>query len=44
MDRAYEGNETQQLALVLEMIPAAPPKSNRPGKGEYDKALYRKRQ
>ena len=25
MDRAYEGNETRQLALDLELLPAVPP-------------------
>jgi hypothetical protein len=29
MDTAYEGNETQQLVLALEMLPVVPPKSNR---------------
>lgn len=29
MDRAYEGNETRQLALDLDYIPVVPPKSNR---------------
>jgi len=39
MDRAYEGNETQQLVLALEMVPIVPPKSNRQTKWEYDKEL-----
>ena len=43
MDRAYEGNETQQLVLALEMVPVVPPKSNRLTKWEYDKELYKKR-
>jgi hypothetical protein len=29
MDRAYEGNETRQLALELNFIPVVPPKSDR---------------
>lgn len=29
MDRAYEGNETRQLALDLGFVPVVPPKSNR---------------
>ena len=29
MDRAYEGDETRQLALDLNFIPVVPPKSNR---------------
>ena len=40
---AYEGNETQQLVLALEMLPVVPPKSNRLTKWEYDKELYKKR-
>ena len=43
MDKAYEGNETQQLVLALEMLPVVPPKSNRLTKWEYDKELYKKR-
>jgi hypothetical protein len=29
MDRAYEDNETRQLALEFNYIPGVPPKSNR---------------
>src|SRR5579863_6374491 len=43
MDRAYEGNETRQLVLELEMIPVVPPKSNRVEPWRYDRALYKKR-
>jgi len=43
MDRAYEGNETRQLVLALEMVPVVPPKSNRVNPCRYDRALYRKR-
>ena len=43
MDRAYEGNETRQLALDLGYIPVVPPKGNRLDPWEYDKAMYRKR-
>lgn len=43
MDRAYEGNETRQLALDLGMLPVVPPKSNRIEPWEYDRALYKKR-
>src|SRR5208337_2572111 len=43
MDRAYEGNETQQLVLDLGMIPVVPPKSNRLHPWAYDRALYKKR-
>jgi len=42
MDRAYEGNETQQLVLALEMVPIVPPKSNRQTKWEYDRARKRR--
>ena len=43
MDRAYEGDETRQLALRLGMLPVVPPKSNRLDPWEYDRALYKKR-
>ena len=43
MDRAYEGDETRQLALDLGMIPVVPPKSNRVEPWTYDRALYKKR-
>src|ERR1700740_866200 len=43
MDRAYEGNETRQLVLALEMVPVVPPKSNRVDPWRYDRALYKKR-
>jgi transposase len=43
MDRAYEGDETRQFVLDLEMIPVVPPKSNRVSPWRYDRALYRKR-
>lgn len=43
MDRAYEGDETRQLALELGLFPVVPPKSNRLCPWEYDKALYKKR-
>ena len=43
MDRAYEGNETRQLALNLGFIPVVPPKSNRLNPWKYNKAMYRKR-
>ena len=43
MDKAYEGDETLQLVLDLEMIPVDSPKSNRLTKWGYDKALYEKR-
>ena len=43
MDRAYEDNETLQLALDYGYIPVVPPKSNRLQPWQYDKAMYRKR-
>lgn len=41
MDKAYEGNETRQLVLALEMLPVVPPKSNRLCAWEYSKELSR---
>ena len=43
MDRAYEDNQTRQLALDFGFIPVVPPKSNRLEPWEYDKAMDRKR-
>ncbi len=43
MDRAYEGNETRQLALDLGFVPVVPPKSNRVEPWEYNRALYKRR-
>ena len=43
MDRAYEGEETRQLALELGFVPVVPPKTNRLDPWEYDKALYKRR-
>ena len=43
MDRAYEGDETRQLALELGFKPVVPPKSNRLSPWEYDRAMYRRR-
>ena len=43
MDRAYEGDETRQLALDLGFTPVVPPKRNRVEPWEYDRELYRKR-
>ena len=42
-DKAYEDNETRQLALEFGFIPVVPPKSNRLEPWQYDKAMYRKR-
>ena len=43
MDRAYEDDETRQLALDFGFIPVVPPKSNRLDPWQYDQAMYRKR-
>ena len=43
MDRAYEGNETRQLALELNFIPVVPPNSSRVDPWEYDRAMYKRR-
>lgn len=43
MDRAYEGDETRQLALDLGFVPVVPPKTNRLTPWEYDRELYKRR-
>ncbi len=43
MDRAYEGDETRQLALDLGFTPVVPPKSNRLNPWSYNRVLYRRR-
>jgi transposase len=43
MDRAYEGDETRQLALDFGFIPVVPPKSTRLEPWKLKKAIYRKR-
>jgi len=43
MDRAYEGDETRQLALDLGYQPVVPPKQNRLDPWEYDRILYKRR-
>ena len=43
MDRAYEGDETRQLALDLGLAPVVPPKTNRLVSWSYNRALYAKR-
>lgn len=40
MDRAYEGNETRQLALDLGFIPVVPPLRTRIEPWEYDREMY----
>lgn len=43
MDRAYEGNETRQLALDLDLIPVVQPLSTRLEPWTCNKAWYRRR-
>jgi hypothetical protein len=43
MDRAYEGDDTRQLALDLGYIPVVPPKADRLCPWEYDRVMYRRR-
>ena len=43
MDRAYEGDETRELAMQQGFIPVVPPKSNRKESWQYDKELYKSR-
>ena len=43
MDKAYEGDETRQLAFDLGVEPVGPPKKNRLSVWEYDRELYKKR-
>ena len=42
-DRAYEGNETRQLALDLGYAPHIPPKTNRRDPWPYDRDIYKRR-
>ena len=43
MDRAYEGDETRQLALELGFEPVVPPRKNRLDPWEYDQEVYKRR-
>ena len=43
MDRAYEGDETRQLARELGYVPVVPPNPNRLVPWAYDQVLYRRR-
>ena len=43
MDRAYEGNETRQLAQVFGFRPVVPPLKTRTDPWEYDRELYKRR-
>ena len=42
-DRAYEGDETRQLALDLGYTPVIPPKSNRRHPWDYNHQIYKRR-
>jgi transposase len=43
MDRAYEGNETRQLALELGYVVVVPPMPHRLVPWEYDRQMYKRR-
>ena len=43
MDRAYQGDETRQLALDLGFIPVVPPLSTRVTPWEYNRVMYKRR-
>jgi transposase len=43
MDRAYEGDQTRQLAIDLGYTPVVPPKANRVSPWEYDRDVYKRR-
>ena len=43
MDRAYEDEQTRNLAASLGFEPVVPPKKNRKEPWDYDKELYRRR-
>ncbi len=43
MDRAYEGDETRQLALNLGFAPVVPPHPNRTSPWQYNRAMYKRR-
>ncbi len=43
MDRAYEGDETRQLALDLGFTPVVPPLKTRRDPWLYDREMYKRR-
>ena len=43
MDRAYEGDETRQLALALGYEPVVPPLRTRVTPWQYDREMYKRR-
>ena len=42
MDRAYEGNETRQLARTLGFAPVGPPLKTRVAPWAYDREMYKR--
>jgi transposase len=43
MDRAYEGNETRQLAFELGYVAVVPPLAHRVAPWKYDREMYKRR-
>lgn len=43
MDRAYEDDDTRELACELGYEPVVPPKSNRREPWDYDRDMYKRR-
>ena len=43
MDRAYQDNQTRQLASALGYTPVVPPLKNRVEPWEYDRQIYKRR-
>jgi transposase len=43
MDKAYEGDETRDAAIRLNLTPVVPPKTNRKEPWDYDKEIYKRR-
>jgi len=43
MDKAYEDEETRNIAVEQGFSPVVPPKSNRKSPWNYDKKLYKRR-
>ena len=43
MDKAYEGDETRQLVMDLDIQPVVPPKGSRLDPWEYDREIYKER-
>ena len=43
MDRAYESDETRQLALELGYTPVVPPKSNRKTPWDHNRQMHKRR-